>query len=101
MFVRILVAGQMLHAFDLYTLLALGLSLQESQRESPGHAQVRRGVVAAGAAFVLTEAHVQLPMQVVLDAPMPANRPGEFLPPDPPAHDVVADLGARPSTPFH
>src|SRR5262249_14832096 len=49
----------------------------------------------ADAAGVLAEAHVQLPMQLILDAPMAPYRTGELSRRQLPAQDVVPPLQAR------
>jgi hypothetical protein len=42
--------------------------------ESANHAQVGRSMVAAHAAFILPEAQIQLPVEIVLNAPMASDR---------------------------
>ena len=53
--------------------------LRQPQCEPSDYTEVRRGMIPPRAALVLAEAHVQLPMQVVLKAPVAPNRSGELL----------------------
>ncbi len=46
--------------------------LEEIERSVAHHGKVDAGVILAGSAFVFTEGHVELPMQIVLDAPVRA-----------------------------
>src|SRR5262249_13353188 len=69
-------------------------ALQQSQYESPDHAQVRWGMIPPYPAFVLTEADIELPMEIVLDPPVPPGRLRELLGRQHAAQDVIARLQA-------
>ena len=90
-----------LYALDLYSFSATGVAFQQAQDETPNHTQVGRSVIAAHAAFVLSKAHVQLPVEIVLDAPMTADCRCELLDRHQPAEDVVTSLHAVSSLRVH
>src|SRR5512135_949597 len=78
-FLAVLITRGALQSLGLDPASATGLTLQESQGEPSNHTQVRRGMIAPHPALVLTEAHVQLPVEVVLDTPMASDRFGKLL----------------------
>src|SRR5215208_3077959 len=75
----VLIARSTLQSLDLDPAPATGLALQQPQREPSDDTEVRRGMIGPHPALVLAEAHVQLPVQVVLDAPVAPHRTGELL----------------------
>ncbi len=78
-FFTVVVVARAFHALDLDAFLTTGLALEEAKGEPPNHAQVGRGMVAAYAAFILPETDVQLPVEIVLDAPMTPDGNRELL----------------------
>src|SRR4051812_16646644 len=71
------------------------MTLEHPQGDPPQQAKVLGTVPVPDAAVVLSERHVQLPVQVVLDPPVAAQRPPVVPRVCPPAADEVAVLVAR------
>src|SRR5512143_4324522 len=93
-FLPVLITCGALQSLGLDPAPATRPALQEPQGEPPDYTEVRRGMIGPHAALVLAGAHVQLPVQVVLDAPVAPHRTGELLRGEEHAQDVVAGLQA-------
>src|SRR5512135_3570765 len=78
-FLAILIAQGAPEPLGLDPTSAAGLARQQPEGKASDDTQVRRRMAGANAAVVLMEAHVQLPMQIVLDPPMAPDRFGELL----------------------
>src|ERR1700690_2890255 len=83
------------------------LVLQQVQCEAAQAAEVLRPVTLANPSLILSKTHVQLPVQIVLHAPMAANISGQTFGPGPPVQrtDVImqfhADLSVHVARSFH
>src|SRR5512135_2587234 len=93
-FLPVLITCGALQSLGLDPAPATRLALQEPQGEPPDYTEVRRGMIGPHAALVLAEAHVQLPMEVVLDAPVAPYCPRELLRREQHTQDVIARLQA-------
>src|SRR5512142_395958 len=93
-FLPVLITRGALQSLGLNPAPATRLTLQEPQGEPPDDTEVRRGMIGPHPAPVLAKAHVQLPVQVVLDPPVAPHRLGELLRGEECAQDVVAGLQA-------
>ena len=72
--------------------LAVGMLLQERQREAVQPGEVLAQVPLADPRFVLAKRHIEAPMTAILDAPVAPHRAGELLHVHRQTADVVADL---------
>jgi hypothetical protein len=81
--------------FVLHADLQRVVVLQQAQRRATEDAEVGVGMAKPHAGLILLERHIELPMQLVFDRPVAANRSSELLRRELLAQDVVAHLVAK------